>query len=48
MPNVKYENVACIQVKCPGDVTDGSDVIRNIPTEVELKVIHQRATCKFR
>jgi len=48
LPNAKYETIACVQVKCPGDVVDGSDVTPDVATEVELKIRRQNATCKFR
>ena len=42
------EQVACVQVKCAGDVADGSDVTLDVATHVDLTIVHKRATCKFR
>ena len=48
LPNFKDEQIACVQVKCPGDVIDGSDVIRDVATEVDLNIDHEEDICKFR
>ncbi len=43
-----YQQVACVQVKCPGDVADGNDITPDVATHVDLSVVHKRATCKFK